>query len=206
MNNIKNDKYYICKTIENINMIILYTKNKSYDDFVSDNVLVDATMFRLIQMVENINHISKEFKEIESRIKLYLPGDSIVGSLLCQPQITKIVKSNNFSVFEHDCNSWEVFGTMFVETKPSRGSKELKTRTINFLEEFDIDKRKEIIETIFLILEKNNIRYLEDFKKLNLDKLNKILNNIKNIDDKTKKLILNGIKNLLFNKKNVKIS
>ena len=149
---------------------------------------------------------SKEFKEIESRIKLYIPGDSIVGSLLYQPKITKIVKSNNFSVFEHDCNSWEVFGTMFVETKQSRGSKELKTRTINFLEEFDIDKRKEIIETIFLILEKNNIRYLEDFKKLNLDKLNKILNNIKNIDDKTKKLILNGIKNLLFSKKNVKIS
>lgn len=68
MNNIKNDKYYICKTIENINMIILYTKNKSYDDFVSDNVLVDATMFRLIQMVENINHISKEFKEMHSSI------------------------------------------------------------------------------------------------------------------------------------------
>ena len=63
-----------------------------------------------------------------------------------------------------------------------------------------------MIETIFLILEKNNIKSLEDFKKLNLDKLNKILNNIKNIDDKTKKLILNGIKNLLFSKKNVKIS
>ena len=63
-----------------------------------------------------------------------------------------------------------------------------------------------IKENIFLILEKNDIRYLEDFKKLNLDKLNKILNNIKNIDKNTKNLILNGIKNLLFNKKNVKIS
>ncbi len=74
------------------------------------------------------------------------------------------------------------------------------------LEEFDIIKRKEMIETIFLILEKNNIKSLEDFKKLNLDKVNKILNNVKNIDKNSKNLILKGIKKLLFNEKNVKNS
>ena len=63
-----------------------------------------------------------------------------------------------------------------------------------------------MIETIFLILEKNNIKSLEDFKKLNLDKVNKILNNVKNIDKNSKNLILKGIKKLLFNEKNVKNS
>ena len=48
MDNIKNDKYYIDKVKENIDVIISYTANKSYDEFVSDNFLIDATMFRLI--------------------------------------------------------------------------------------------------------------------------------------------------------------
>ena len=43
--------------------------NLSYDDFISDIKGIDATMFRLIQMAENISHISKEYKESHSNIK-----------------------------------------------------------------------------------------------------------------------------------------
>ena len=68
MDNIKNDKYYIDKVKENIDAIISYTANKSYDEFVSDGLLIDATMFRLIQMIENLNQISNEYKEKHSKI------------------------------------------------------------------------------------------------------------------------------------------
>ena len=68
MDNIKNDKYYIDKVKENIDVIISYTANKSYDEFISDNFLIDATMFRLIQMIENLNQISDEFKQEHSKI------------------------------------------------------------------------------------------------------------------------------------------
>lgn len=63
MNNVKNDKYYIEKVIDNIDVIIEYTANKSYEEFSSDDFLIDATLFRLIQMIENLNHISIEFQE-----------------------------------------------------------------------------------------------------------------------------------------------
>lgn len=69
MDNKKDDKYYIEKAIENINIIINYTKNKSYEEFISDGVSLDATMFRMVQMVENLNHISKEYREIRKDIK-----------------------------------------------------------------------------------------------------------------------------------------
>ena len=68
MDNIKNDKYYIDKVKENIDAIISYTANKSYDEFVSDGLLIDATMFRLIQMIENLNQISDEYKQEHSKI------------------------------------------------------------------------------------------------------------------------------------------
>ena len=69
MDNQKNDRYYIEKVIENINAVIKYTKELSYIDFVSNPIIIDATMFRLVQMVENIMHISKEYKEKHYSIK-----------------------------------------------------------------------------------------------------------------------------------------
>ena len=68
MDNIKSDKYYIEKVKENIDAIISYTANKSYDEFVSDCFLIDATMFRLIQMIENLNKISDEYRQEHSKI------------------------------------------------------------------------------------------------------------------------------------------
>jgi len=69
MDNMKNDKYYIEKVIENTDIIISYTKELTYKEFINDKLLIDATMFRLVQMVENINHISKEYKEKHSSAK-----------------------------------------------------------------------------------------------------------------------------------------
>ncbi|MDO4198059.1 MAG: DUF86 domain-containing protein [Erysipelotrichaceae bacterium] len=63
MDNIKNDKYYIDKALENINAIIGYTQGMDKETFVSEEMLLDAVMFRLVQMTENINRISGEYKE-----------------------------------------------------------------------------------------------------------------------------------------------
>ena len=76
MNNIKNDKYYILKTINEIQILKEYTKDiKHYDDFVSDEKGLDAIMFRLIQMIENIKNISREFRAEHSDI----PWGNIIG-------------------------------------------------------------------------------------------------------------------------------
>lgn len=69
MDNKKTDEYYIEKVIENIDAIISYTKDVGFSEFVNNSLLVDATMFRLVQMVENINHISVEYRKNHSKIK-----------------------------------------------------------------------------------------------------------------------------------------
>jgi len=63
MDNRKDDSYYIEKVIANIDIINSYLTDKTYDQFLLDTLLIDAVMFRLVQMVENINHISLGFKE-----------------------------------------------------------------------------------------------------------------------------------------------
>lgn len=69
MNNIKNDEYHIRKTIENIDIILQYACGESYESITSNELKMDGIMFRLIQMVENINKISNEFKALHAEIE-----------------------------------------------------------------------------------------------------------------------------------------
>ena len=71
----KNDKYYIEKALAEIEIVIEYTKGLSYDEFLIDRRNVDAAMFRLQQMIEQIKNISIEFKEKHKEI----PWGDIVG-------------------------------------------------------------------------------------------------------------------------------
>ena len=57
MDNVKNDKYYALKIVENIDAIQKYVSNKTYKEFVRDEELIDAIMFRFVQLIENIKKI-----------------------------------------------------------------------------------------------------------------------------------------------------
>lgn len=75
MDNKKDDKYYAQKAIENISTIQRYINGKSYEEFLSDEELIDAVMFRLIQTIENIKNIGAAFKENNPQI----PWGDIIG-------------------------------------------------------------------------------------------------------------------------------
>lgn len=63
MDNIKNDKFYLDKTKKHFERIISVTNKISYDKYIKDVDLQDITMFNLIQISENINKISLEYKD-----------------------------------------------------------------------------------------------------------------------------------------------
>lgn len=62
MDNIKNDNYYKSIIINDINKILQYTNNISYEEFADNEQLIDAVLFRLVQIVENIKKLSESFK------------------------------------------------------------------------------------------------------------------------------------------------
>ncbi|MCR4911610.1 MAG: DUF86 domain-containing protein [Bacilli bacterium] len=71
----KNDAYYMEKALVEIEIIIRYTKDLSYEEFMSDGRNIDATIFRLEQMIEQIKHPSPEFQQEHSSI----PWGDIIG-------------------------------------------------------------------------------------------------------------------------------
>ena len=75
MDNKKNDKFYAEKAIEQIDVIDRYMAGKSYEQFITDSQLLDAVMFRLVQMIENIKNISSNFKDNNPQI----PWGDVIG-------------------------------------------------------------------------------------------------------------------------------
>lgn len=75
MDNKKSDKYYSRLISEDIDKILRYTNDITHEEFISNEQLIDATLFRLIQITENIKKLSSELKENNNHIE----WNNIVG-------------------------------------------------------------------------------------------------------------------------------
>ena len=64
----KNNEFYIMKAINEIDTILDYSKNLVVEDLVDNPVVLDAIVFRMIQMSEHMNNITQDFKMIHSNI------------------------------------------------------------------------------------------------------------------------------------------
>ena len=98
MDNKKNDTYYFSKIVDDINTIKEYLNNATYDEFVNDKKTVDAVMFRMIQLVENVKNISAEFKDEHSEIRWH-----------------KIVGFRNGIVHEYDKTDYTIVYEIIVK-------------------------------------------------------------------------------------------
>ena len=71
----KDDAMLMSEALAEINWIISYTKDCSYEQFINDQKTIDAVVLRLEQMAEKIKKISPEFKEKHNEI----PWGEILG-------------------------------------------------------------------------------------------------------------------------------
>ena len=75
MDNIKNDKYYIQKIIQDLEFIEKHMYNVDIDELNANEVLLDSMLFRMIQISENAKKLSDEYKQEKS----YIPWNSLYG-------------------------------------------------------------------------------------------------------------------------------
>ena len=63
MAEIKDDAYYLSKVIKDIDHILFHTEDMTRDKFQENEVLLDSVVFRLIQISENMDNVSNDYKE-----------------------------------------------------------------------------------------------------------------------------------------------
>ena len=65
----KDDRYYLQKTLEEVKLILDYSKDISLKSLETDQKTLDAIVFRMIQMSEHMDKISDTFKNEYTEIK-----------------------------------------------------------------------------------------------------------------------------------------
>ncbi len=62
MDNTKDNRYYIKKIITDLKFVLKHTESLSQEDLKKNEILIDSVMFRLIQISENSDKLTDDFK------------------------------------------------------------------------------------------------------------------------------------------------
>jgi len=94
------------------------------------------------------------YKAVEKKIVTYVPQSSIVGMLMEHEEDYKVVKSEEFSLIQHEGFFWKVNRAEFeLADEIDSFSKSFSVTFKTWLTEMSIQERKEIVDTFFNVFE-----------------------------------------------------
>ena len=65
----KDNQYYLSKTLEEIDTILEYSQNLTILQLQQQPIVLDAIIFRMVQMSEHMDKISDDYKALHSEIE-----------------------------------------------------------------------------------------------------------------------------------------
>lgn len=143
------------------------------------------------------NTSTSEYEEMVSKLRTFIPEESLVGRLLVTSPNYKVIKSDDRFIMQHNCNTWNCFGTFFVEGELTKHSNKISASIQNLVENSTIEEKKIIISTLFEILEKHNITDVTQLMNIDWQTFVKLFNEMKNTNPRIKKMYLESLKKLL---------
>lgn len=126
------------------------------------------------------------YKEIEKKIRSFVPASSLVGVLMGECAYT-IIKSTTLSVLQHNPFTWMICGTKFVyESDRTKSGKVIEEYVDGMIVNMPRKEREEFVDKLFSDLTAYNAKTVTDLKKHLLTTIIKVLTNLKQFSDKSK--------------------
>lgn len=172
---------------------------------MTSSMYCNNDIFKRIKTIYNLDgpgfrekDLNNNFKKILPKLQIYIPEDSIIGMLLYSTNNKKIVKSNTSGIMTHDINTWLCFGQFLEKGKQSKLSIKIGNRIKEWNKNYTDKELEVMITSIFNVFEKNNIKSFRELKKLKWNQIIGMINEVNDIDDETKKLYSETIKDLIW--------
>ena len=135
---------------------------------------------------------SKQYASIQDRFIHLIPQFSIVGLLLRHDQNYTTIHSIVPGALAHCTSYWKIEDDHFVRDDLSKFSKILDEGIITWLDKYDDEKREKFVNSVFKILEENNVKSIIQLKK-EIKLVFKVLKSYKNMDP----IVMEMVKDLL---------
>lgn len=121
----------------------------------------------------------------------YVPQSSIVGMLFYNDAKYEIIKSNQMGFMQHDIYSWEIVGKSFKHIKSATKSSMFFDSTIkSWMDKMSFEERQKAIDAIFEIFDRTDAKTIGQLTENWFENSKTILRSFKNLDYKTRSVIL----------------
>lgn len=140
---------------------------------------------------------SERFARMNQKVESILPGGSLIGILMYNKNY-EFIEADGVGFKEHYPTSWNTFGEFFVPSKQSMSSKRVQERLYRSIDELKEDDVKTLLSSFRRFAIRNNINSSNDFKNIKFEELRALGKEIKDVDERTKKLFFD-IMRILFN-------
>ena len=165
---------------------------------------VEDSIYRKIKVIYNNDgpgflpeeFKSTKFKKITKKLKMFMPEDSRVGTILLHTKDVQFVKSINKGTQQHDLTSWICFGGFLVHGRQSQHSIKKQEQVNAILKKISRQDKEKIVNTFFTVLKESKIKYFYQLKELKFPQISAMIKEAHNIDEASKQLLLETFKTL----------
>lgn len=141
---------------------------------------------------------SIKYKKIKEKIKTFIPEESMVGIILLRDENYIVVKSKEHGPYQHYLSNWLCFGSFLEPGKLSKYSVKVQEQINDYVMESSSSDRELMVKTLFDVLEKQNIKYFYEIRNMSFKDFSLLIKDAKDVDEKSKDVILAMIKGLVF--------
>lgn len=139
-----------------------------------------------------------EFKNIEAKIKTFVPQFSIVGMILEHMEEYSVVKSTRQGIAQHELFSWELGKDSFVTLDTvDKGSKLFDNTLKTWLSKLSKEEREVFVDTLYQILTGGESTTFGDISDNKFESVRTVIKNYSNVSDDVKKAINEAMKLLI---------
>ncbi len=140
---------------------------------------------------------SKKYQRIVKKIRTFYPEDSIVGMIMDNEGIKKIVKSSTKLISNHYPHTWKWEDNHFIYGNISKSSLAFHKKVNNYLK-MDSGKRKKINEMLFKLLYDAGYTKYSELSQLNFSRFKNMIITTLRLKDEEKELLLEAFKLLIL--------
>lgn len=136
---------------------------------------------------------------IESKVKRYLPEESVVGMLLNNIGNPVIIKSNKSRIFQHTMTNWNVEGTKMVRAKEISAFS-IKTQTVitEWLNSFEDKKKQEFFDDLFDALEATGAENFSNLQGGGVKSIQAVIKKLNHLNPETKEKMRLVLKEMIL--------
>ncbi len=103
------------------------------------------------------------YRRIADRVEKYVPQSSVVGMLLESEDNYTVIKSDGVGILQHYTSSWQVERDSFLRmAQPTQTSRYINHVIKKWLDEMSVDKRRAFVNALFDVLEKANLKSIDE--------------------------------------------